>query len=561
MAAVPETIEAGSDPSLAPSGETPYDLCCRELVGLLEARYPLVFLRSSDEARAQACCVEAYQTLLHQSKMGAGSLERWSSSTGFQVWDSSATLRELEWKNPATPPPGIISVQASLEKLREAFKVALHHYDRPYVYLLPDWADLMEGTDRASLARQLKELSLAIERASAQPRMTLIIIAADWQIPALLRQNVHLLDLSLPNGEELYQKVFQPIAHQTQLTATTAHHLAEQAQGISLQAAQQAARLITSHHLWAEPRQATSLLLEVKKQEIRKTGILEYYVPQGEGLESVGGLGSLKAWVARREAWFEQDHSPALRPRAILLEGFPGCGKTLIARAIAQEWGVPQINFEISRLQSKWAGESESQTVAALAAIEASSPNILFVDEIEKAFAGVGGDSSGIMTRQLGMFLTWLNDHTQPIFLIATSNDRSQLPPELFRAGRFDEIFVVMPPDQQEREEILRKRAKIYGVSPVPESVLPELVEKTQGFSGAELDKLVRETRYLSGLDRMPTPAQWRQCLTLITPQFRSADMQTLLLRYLRLLEQGGGRAASDNPDYLDFLQKLLILG
>ena len=156
MAAVPETIEAGSDPSLAPSGETPYDLCCRELVGLLEARSPLVFLRSSDEARAQACCVEAYQTLLHQSQMGAGSLERWSSSAGFQVWDAAATLRELEWKNPATPPPGIISVQASLEKLREAFKVALHHYDRPYVYLLPDWADLMEGTDRASLARQLK---------------------------------------------------------------------------------------------------------------------------------------------------------------------------------------------------------------------------------------------------------------------------------------------------------------------------------------------------------------------------------------------------------------------
>ncbi|MGA1601473.1 MAG: AAA family ATPase [Prochlorothrix sp.] len=543
------------------TGDTPYSLCCQELVGLLEARYPLIFLRSADESRAMRCCTAAYQHLAQVSPVGAGSMERWSSSLGFQKWKADAPLAELEWEPPSTSPPGIISIQSSLESLRKALKEALHHHDRRYLYLLPDWANLMEGTERESYARQLKELALDIERASAQPHMSLIVIASDWQIPLLLRQNVHLLDLALPNGEELFQRVFQPVAQADQLPSEAAHHLAEQSQGISLQAAQQAARLISAQNLWTEPRQAVGLLLEVKKQEIRKTGILEYYVPRGEGLDSVGGLGNLKNWLMRREAWFEQDHSPALRPRAILLEGFPGCGKTLIARAIAQEWGVPQINFEISRLQSKWAGESESQTVEALAAIEASSPNILFVDEIEKAFAGVGGDSSGIMTRQLGMFLTWLNDHNRPIFLIATSNDRSQLPPELFRAGRFDEIFVVMPPDEIERTEILRKRASFYGVSPVPDAVLPELVEQTQGFSGAELDKLVRETRYIAGLDRKPTPEQWQQSLGLITPQFRSAEMQTLLLRYLRLLEQGGGRPASDNPSHLDSLRQLLILG
>ncbi len=107
-----------------------------------------------------------------------------------------------------------------------------------------------------------------------------------------------------------------------------------------------------------------------------------------------------------------------MRPRALLLEGFPGCGKSFIARAIAIEWRVPQINFEISRLQSKWVGESESNTYQALRAIEASAPNILFMDEIEKAFAGVGGDSSGTTTRQFGTFLTWLNDHKEPIFLL-----------------------------------------------------------------------------------------------------------------------------------------------
>ncbi|KKI99245.1 ATPase AAA [Prochlorothrix hollandica PCC 9006 = CALU 1027] len=550
--------DAGPDSALGV--ETPYELCCRELVGLLQARYPLVFLRSSDEARALRCAVEAHERLLVQSHLDRGSLERWSSSGGFLTWEAHQANPDLQWKKPSTAPPGIVSLHASLESLRDKLKLAIHHCDRPYIYLLPDWADLMEGTERSILARQLKELSLAIEQAFGQPRMTLIILGSDWQIPPLLRNSVHLLDLPLPNGEELFQQVFQPQATPA-VPQAVAHHLAEQAQGISLQAAHQSARLITTHHLWQEPRQAANLLLEVKKQEIRKTGILEYYVPQGDSLGAVGGLGNIKRWIASREAWFEQDQSPALRPRAILLEGFPGCGKTLIARAIAQEWGVPQINFEISRLQSKWAGESESQTVAALAAIEASAPNVLFVDEIEKAFAGVGGDSSGIMTRQLGMFLTWLNDHRRPIFLIATSNDRRQLPPELFRAGRFDEIFIVMPPDAQERQEILGQRARVYGVDPIPPAVLPQLLNQTEGFSGAELDRLVREARYLAGQSAVPTLEQWQRSLTLITPQIRSAEMQALLLRYLRLLEQGCGRSASDHPDHLEFLQQLLLKG
>ncbi len=161
-----------------------------------------------------------------------------------------------------------------------------------------------------------------------------------------------------------------------------------------------------------------------------------------------------------RDALQLTEVAPFMRPRAILLEGFPGCGKSFIARAIAQEWRVPQINFEISRLQSKWVGESESNTYQALRAIEASAPNILFMDEIEKAFSGVGGDSSGVTTRQFGTFLSWLNDHNYPIFFIATSNDRDKLPPELFRAGRFDEIFIVMPPNGQERKEIIQKKAQ-----------------------------------------------------------------------------------------------------
>lgn len=315
--------------------------------------------------------------------------------------------------------------------------------------------------------------------------------------------------------------------------------------------------LITTRNLWSQPYQAGQLLLEVKKQEIRKTGVLEYFAPQGQGLMEVGGLEAVKLWIENRREWFEQDSNPEMRPRAILLEGFPGCGKTFIARAMAQEWRVPQINFEISRLQSKWVGESESNTFQALRAIEASAPNILFMDEIEKAFAGVGGDSFGVSTRQFGTFLSWLNDHEYPIFFIATSNDRTILPPELFRAGRFDEIFIVMPPNTQERYEIIRKRAQAYRLPPIPQSTLAFLIENTSGFSGAELDKLVKEAIYLAGFGYLPTEPHWRQALNQINPQYRTPKMQALLQKYLRLLEEGGGKPASALE--LGFLESLIL--
>ncbi|MGK7901346.1 MAG: ATP-binding protein [Hormoscilla sp.] len=271
----------------------------------------------------------------------------------------------------------------------------------------------------------------------------------------------------------------------------------------------------------------------------------------------MGGLEEIKRWISNRRTWFEQDDRPFLRPRAILLEGFPGCGKSFIARAIAQEWRVPQINFEISRLQSKWVGESESNTYQALRAIEASAPNILFMDEIEKAFSGVGGDSSGVTTRQFGTFLSWLNDHNYPIFFIATSNDRDKLPPELFRAGRFDEIFIVMPPNGQERKEIIQKKAQTYQLPSLESATQEYLVANTGGFTGAELDKLVRETVYLAGYNKLPTQREWQQGLEEINPQYRTPRMQQLLQNYLRLLEEGGGKPASTRE--ADFLESLIL--
>ncbi|MEH1798994.1 MAG: AAA family ATPase [Nostoc sp.] len=546
--------------------ELPYAKCQQELQYLLQAQCPLIFLRSPEESRALNCAITAHQAIisnLNDDNRNHSELARWNSINGFlkhslvaenTKWDS------LEPRSEQSTKPVEDALNVLQKRLQEQ---AANYINSQNTYLLPDWSALISPECHLT-ARQLKELIIAIEQKKPRPKMTLIVIGSDWSMPTILRPHVHILDLPLPIGQELYDDVFSQAVSKYNLPVEQAEQLAEQAQGMPLHSVTQTAKLITARQLWSKPLDAGQLLLEVKKQEIRKTGVLEYYAPQGQGLNEVGGLEEIKNWIIKRRPWFEQDSSPELRPRAILLEGFPGCGKTFIARAIAQEWRVPQINFEISRLQSKWVGESESNTFQALRAIEASAPNILFMDEIEKAFAGVGGDSSGVSTRQFGTFLSWLNDHKYPIFFIATSNDRTILPPELFRAGRFDEIFIVMPPNTNERADILQKRAQAYNIKEdIPPDIISLLVENTKGFSGAELDKLVKEAIYLAGFPEsakqpnLPNEEVWQQALKQIAPQYPTPKMQDLLTKYLHLLNEGGGKPASLREEgFLESLRK-----
>jgi len=537
----------------------PYEETQKQLEELLMAEYPLIFLRTSEEIRAVLCVVDAYLNLTQsEPDIQVGKLVRWNSTEGFEErLISTNASSKIQWRRIGSPPePSQEPIIQAIETLKNGLEEASKNPDCQYTYLLPDWSSFIKPDCDLS-ARKIKELVIATEQKRPRPRMSLVVIGSDWSIPTILRNHVHIVDLRLPIGKELYQKVFKLAVTKYNLKEDSAKHLAEQAQGMTSQAVAQTAKLITRRGLWEQPEEASKLLLEVKKQEIEKTGILDYYEPKGDGLQEVGGLENIKTWIQERYPWFEQDSDPDMRPRAILLEGFPGCGKSFIARAIAIEWRVPQINFEISRLQSKWVGESESNTYQALRAIEASAPNILFMDEIEKAFAGVGGDSSGTTTRQFGTFLTWLNDHKEPIFFIATSNNRSVLPPEMFRAGRFDETFIVMPPTTEERREIIRKRVKARKLSPISNSLLEFLIDNTLGFSGAELDKLVKETKISTGLNQEPTEYYWKEALRKINPQYKTKEMQALLKSYINLVNQGNVRSASKGEE--GFLERLLL--
>jgi ATP-dependent 26S proteasome regulatory subunit len=239
-----------------------------------------------------------------------------------------------------------------------------------------------------------------------------------------------------------------------------------------------------------------ALVLQEKEQIIKKSGILDM-ISTVEQFDNVGGLTQLKKWL-KQKAEVLHNLNEALAfgveaPKGVMIVGMPGCGKSLTAKATASLFKLPLLRLDVGSLMGKYVGESESNMRRALKLAEAVSPCVLWVDELEKAFVGIGSGSSSseVSTRLFGYFLTWMQDKTDAVFVLATANDISALPPELLRKGRFDEVFYVDFPTQNERENIfkihLKKRNQNADID------IKKLAEKTDGFSGADIEAVVKE--------------------------------------------------------------------
>ena len=252
-------------------------------------------------------------------------------------------------------------------------------------------------------------------------------------------------------------------------------------------------------------------ILGEKEQVVRKSGILEM-MNFKETIDDIGGLEKLKEWLKRKAKVFASLER-AIKfgvdvPNGILILGMPGCGKSLAAKATATLFNVPLIRLDVGRLMGMYVGESEGNMRRALALAETVSPCVLWIDELEKAFAGIGGPGGGeVTTRLFGHFLTWMQEKESTVFIVATANDISKLPPEFLRKGRFDELFFVDLPDEAERRKIieihLKKRGKWDGKIDAG-----ALARKTDGFSGADLEAVVKdavETAFIDGKDSVST--------------------------------------------------------
>lgn len=242
-----------------------------------------------------------------------------------------------------------------------------------------------------------------------------------------------------------------------------------------------------------------ALIFEQKQQMIKKAGILEM-VPLRESIDDIGGLENLKQWLERKAHIYKNINKAIAfgvdMPKGVLIAGVPGCGKSLNAKAAAKLFGVPLLRLDIGRLMGKYVGESEENMRKATALAEAISPCVLWIDELEKAFAGIGGSGGGaeVTTRLLGSFLTWMQEKDGPVFVVATANDISKLPPELLRKGRFDEIFYVGLPKDEERSKIFEIHIKKRRSADLNKINIQELVKKTNGYSGADIEGVVKES-------------------------------------------------------------------
>ena len=296
------------------------------------------------------------------------------------------------------------------------------------------------------------------------------------------------------------------------------------------------------------------LIISEKEQIIKKSGLLEYFHPK-EYLENIGGLDNLKEWIHKRgNAYSDEARQFGLNmPRGVLLLGIPGCGKSLTAKAIANEWKFPLLRFDLGKVFGGIVGESERNIRYALDVAKTISPCVLWIDEIEKGLSGSqssGRTDGGTSARVFGTFLTWMQEKTEPVFVVATANDISALPPELLRKGRFDEIFFVDLPSAKERKNIfdihLRNKDRNYQNLGLD---MERLVKESEGFSGAEIEEVVNEAlfnAYANGQKDLEMK-NLTECIEATSPLSRT--MAETIANLRKWADQRARPASKDEPE------------
>jgi SpoVK/Ycf46/Vps4 family AAA+-type ATPase len=340
----------------------------------------------------------------------------------------------------------------------------------------------------------------------ATNRRTVILTAPKISIPPELASLVEYLELPLPDRQRLRQIIDEILVRvsrthtlQRKLDSAGMDLLAENLRGLTEEEAERAVSqaLVSRYALSAD---TVTDVLDAKKSLLKRSEMLDF-IDASDTMSNVGGLQNLKSWLGqRRGAWEDDARAFGLdAPKGMIILGVQGCGKSLCARAVAGEWKLPLVKFDTAAVYDKYIGETEKRIQKVFQVAEGLAPCVLWIDELEKVFAGSGPDSAsadaGVSSRLLAAFLSWMQDRKAPVFVAATCNNVTVLPPELIRKGRFDELFFVDLPNEAERKQIfaiqLKKRKRN------PESFdLDRVAAAARGYSGAEIDAAVQTAMY-----------------------------------------------------------------
>lgn len=442
-----------------------------ELNILVQAQYPLIYLVTSEEERAEHAIAAIAQQCKPQRRVFI-----WTVTHGIVEYGQP---RNVTQHNTVSP-------EAAIEWATRQRDPALFVFK-----------DLHPFVDSPAVTRWLRD-AIASFKGSQK---ALVLMSPVQQIPIELEKEVAVLDYPMPAMSELDQV----LSHQLELTrgrritTETREKLLKAALGLTKDEAEKVYRkaYVTAGCL---TEAEVDVVLSEKKQLIRRNGILEY-IEEDETIESVGGLEELKHWLRQRSnAFTERAREYGLpQPKGMLILGVPGCGKSLIAKTTSRLWGLPLLRLDMGRVyDGSMVGRSEANLRSALKTAESISPAILFIDELDKAFAGSAGSADsdgGTSSRIFGSFLTWMQEKTSPVFVMATANRVERLPGEFLRKGRFDELFFVDLPNAEERRDIFRihleKRKR-----DITRFDLEQLANVSDGFSGAEIEQALVAAMY-----------------------------------------------------------------
>lgn len=454
------------------SKNNPFEALVKRLDLMIRARYSLLYIVGAEEEPVEAVIAQVALQVTPARRV-----LRWDLVRG---WEDNGS--------------GKGSVMAALDRIG---KTAVEEYT---IFVLRDLHPILKYpyTDKnAPVVRELRNLTRELKRS----KKTIILTSHALELPEELKEEVTVIDFPLPNVQEIDSLISHVVEkpQQLQVSGLAREQLVKACQGLSRA---RIGRVLAKALATKQQINESDIdgVLEEKQQAIRQTGILEFFNSR-ESLKSVGGLENLKQWVKMRQDAFtdEARRYGIPNPKGVLLVGIQGTGKSLSAKTIACEWRLPLLRLDTGRLFGGIVGESESRVRQMIQLAEAIAPCVLWIDEIDKAFGNIisGGDGdSGTSRRVFGSLITWMQEKTSPVFIVATANNVRILPAELLRKGRFDEIFFLNLPSESERQDIFKVHLQRLRPTRLREFDLGVLAKCAENFSGAEIEQVVIDGLY-----------------------------------------------------------------
>lgn len=438
-----------------------------KLARYIDAGFPVIYINTFEEDKVD--------NIISELSLGKEVFE-WNETNGYIDFENKTAIMED------------CTLSCMLDQLKTADLL-----DQKIIVL----KDVTSYLEEPKIVSKIKGLSRMINQGV---EATIIIVSSILVIPKDLEKYITILEMDYLNTDEIRQIIRNFIQENLGIEEKDEKLIDEFALAFKGLTEFEITNLLALSYAddGALTRKDLRLIFDQKQQMIKKAGILEM-IPLKETIDDIGGLENLKEWFERKAKVYKNIGKAKKygvdMPKGVLIAGVPGCGKSLNAKAAANLFEVPLLRLDMGRLMGKYVGESESNLRNAIALAEAISPCVLWIDELEKAFAGIGGIGGGaeVTTRLFGNFLTWMQEKDSLTFVVATANDITKLPPELLRKGRFDEIFYVGLPDRDERETIFKIHIAKRRSMDQNSIDISKLVDKTEGFSGADIEGVVKD--------------------------------------------------------------------